>query len=297
MHVKYEPWRANQVRGISPLASSIATSMDLETVVKAECAVSKKSSQLLAQICDTADSADAQPPSTFTPEELEGMTDEEIEAAAAEEEDQTVAFDEVRSVGANVIQLPRNKRLELLDPKHPNLDAVQFIRQLQARVTNPLGIAAMYSTFEDDGSSKSAREMSWQTFYGLQKQLERLCDYVFYKFAVHLGRKGVIDLGALPEDWLFNVKWSWPTMESLDEVQNQTAIKAKLENLTGSYSEILGPDWREKLEQTAAEIDWLRKRKLPVPQYNLISGGEKYGVDGLDQADDEKLGESGEPTA
>lgn len=48
MHVKYEPWRANQVRGISPLASSIATSMDLETVVKAECAVSKKSSQLLA---------------------------------------------------------------------------------------------------------------------------------------------------------------------------------------------------------------------------------------------------------
>ena len=68
-------------------------------------------------------------------------------------------------------------------------------------------------------------------------------------------------------------------MDELDELQHQNAVEKQLRNMTGSYREILGPDWKEKLEIIRDEIDWCKKNQLPHPSFNQISGGERTGVD------------------
>lgn len=43
------------------------------------------------------------------------------------------------------------------------------------------------------------------------------------------------------------VDWAWPKMEELDENAHQDANEKKLRNMTGSYRDILGPDWKTTL--------------------------------------------------
>lgn len=71
-------------------------------------------------------------------------------------------------------------------------------------------------------------------------------------------------------------------MDSLDPVANEQANEMKLRNMTSNYREILGQDWKSKLEQSASEIKWLKEHNLPMPQYFLLSGGEATGVDKKD---------------
>lgn len=55
--------------------------------------------------------------------------------------------------------------------------------------------------------------------------------------------------------------------------------------MTGSYLDVLGPDWREKLEQIKTEVEWFKKNNLPHPAYQMISGGERTGADELTNED------------
>lgn len=75
------------------------------------------------------------------------------------------------------------------------------------------------------------------------------------------------------------VDWSWPKMDELDENTHQDAVEKKLRNMTGSYADELGSDWKEKLEAIKEEIDWCKKNNLPHPAFSMISGGERTGVD------------------
>ena len=68
-------------------------------------------------------------------------------------------------------------------------------------------------------------------------------------------------------------------MDELDEVSHESAIEMKLRNLTGTYQSILGNNWRETLEQTKLEMDYCKANGIPHPAFNLISGGERTGVD------------------
>ena len=68
-------------------------------------------------------------------------------------------------------------------------------------------------------------------------------------------------------------------MDEIDENTHQDAIGKQLKNLTGSYRDVLGPDWKDKLTQIKDEIDWFKKNNLPHPSFNMISGGERTGVD------------------
>ena len=68
-------------------------------------------------------------------------------------------------------------------------------------------------------------------------------------------------------------------MDELDENAHQDAAEKKLRNMTGTYREILGPDWKSKLETVREEIDWCKTNNLPHPSFGMISGGERTGVD------------------
>lgn len=98
-------FRVAQGRGVSPMAASLATVLDLEDLCGYELAAAKKNSQTLAQVLQntTPSNEDTVLPSAFdTTTDFEHMTDEEIEAAAkteAESQVQTIALERVNAAG------------------------------------------------------------------------------------------------------------------------------------------------------------------------------------------------------
>lgn len=116
-------------------------------------------------------------------------------------------------------------------------------------------------------------------FEECQKFLEQICDWTLYRWAVWADKKNLIDISRMGEDWLSKVSWSWSKMNELDEQSYQNATQMKLKNMTGSYLEYWGSDWKEKLLQIKNEIDWCKQNGLPHPAYEMKSGGERTGAE------------------
>lgn len=75
------------------------------------------------------------------------------------------------------------------------------------------------------------------------------------------------------EDFMDYVDWSWKGVDDIDEVAKETAIEMKLRNMTSTFKEILGNNWKEKLEQTAYERKWMTEHGITHPQDLMLSGG------------------------
>lgn len=279
-------WRIAQGRGISQAASSIATINDLEDLCGFELQAAKKNSQTFAQILHTTSSSDEEVelPSAFdTDTDFSSMTDEEIEAAVKEEsksQEKTISFDKAASCGVIYEAMPDDYKMELLSTNHPNEKVQDFIKWLAGRSSAVFGMSEAYATLMPTGADFRAQQLLTQpAFVEAQKYLETICDWVFYRFVNRLVRKGELSASRLPVNFMSLVSWSWPTMDELDEVAHENAIELKLRNLTGTYQSILGNNWRETLEQTKLEMDYCKQNNIPHPAFNLISGGERTGVD------------------
>jgi hypothetical protein len=61
-------------------------------------------------------------------------------------------------------------------------------------------------------------------------------------------------------------------MPEVDEGAAQTAIAQKLKNGTTTLSEIIGPAWKEKLDQLAIEIDYARSKNIPLSVFETKAG-------------------------
>lgn len=279
-------WRIAQGRGISQAASSIATINDLEDLCGFELQAAKKNSQTFAQIIHTPSSTDSdvELPSAFDSDtDFSTMTDDEIEQAIKEEsksQERTISFDKAASCGIVYEALPEDYKMELLSTNHPNEKVQEFIKWLAGRSSAVFGMSEAYATLMPTGADFRAQQLLTQpAFIEAQKYLETICDWVFYRFVNRLIRKGELAANRLPDNFMSLVSWSWPTMDELDEVAHENAIELKLRNLTGTYQSILGNNWREMLEQTKLEMDWCKQNNIPHPAFNLISGGERTGVD------------------
>ena len=99
-------FRVAQGRGVPPLASSLATTLDLEDLCGFELAAAKKNAQTLAQVLQESSPSEeeAAAPSAFDSDtDFSNMTDEEIEEAAKQEQQssvQTMTLDKVVAAGA-----------------------------------------------------------------------------------------------------------------------------------------------------------------------------------------------------
>lgn len=215
--------------------------------------------------------------------DFDSMTDAEIEEAVKQEQAsnvQTMSLDRVVAAGAIYQVMPEGYKMELLDTKHPNSNTPEFIRWLAGRGAAPFGLTQQFATLQSSGESFKAEQlMTWPAFYEAQKFLENICDWCIYRWSIWARKRGLI--GDTPADFPQRVDWSWPKMLDADEVSHENAAEKKLRNMTGSYRDELGPDWKEKLLSIKDEIDWFKKNNLPHPAWNQISGGERTGVDKL----------------
>lgn len=277
-------FRVAQGRGIPPLTSSLATILDLEDLCGFEIAAAKKNAQTLAQVLQETNSSteDEVVPSAFDENtDFENMTDDEIREAVKTEQQsnvQTMALDRVVAAGAIYQVMPEGFKMELLDTKHPNSNTPEFIRWLAGRSSAPFGLTQQFATLQADGSAFRAEQiMTWPAFYDAQKFLEGICDWCFWRWSLWASKRGFIS--PISFESMQYVDWSWPKMDEIDENTHQDAIGKQLTNLTGSYREVLGADWKEKLTHIKDEINWFKENNLPHPAFNMISGGERTGVD------------------
>ena len=270
-------WRKDQGRGVSPLASVLATIIDLEDLANFELQAAKKNSQTLAQVTQTA-STDAAAPSVFSEgQDLTSMTDGELaEAVDAETEgERTVSLDQIKAAGALYEVMPEGTRLELLDTKHPNQSMPEFIRWLAGRSAAPFGLGSVYATLKADASYTAFRGeqvMSWPAFEEAQKFLEGVCDWVIYHWQRWAVRHGEIDSAIFTDGWERRVSWAWPRMREVNQVDEQNALALRLKNGTGCYGDIYGADIEERLDQIAQEVELFRARGLAHPMMQTASG-------------------------
>ena len=68
------------------------------------------------------------------------------------------------------------------------------------------------------------------------------------------------------------MSWLWPKQGDIDTLKEQNAIALKLKNGTGSYEEIYGADWKNKLQKVAQEIEFCKQYGIPHPALQTVSG-------------------------
>lgn len=189
-----------------------------------------------------------------------------------------MALERVNAAGCIYQVMPENYKMELLDTKHPNQNMPSFINWLATKSAAPFGLSEQFATFMPKGGDFRANQLfSERAFEEAQKFLEQICDWTLYRWSAWAVKRGLIDRA--PDTFIDDVDWSWPRMEELDELQHQNAVEKKLRNMTSSYKQELGPDWKETLSTIKEEIDWCKNNDLPHPAYSMISGGERTGAD------------------
>ena len=277
-------FRVAQGRGVTPLAASLATILDLEDLCGYELAAAKKNAQTLAQVLQdsSASNEDVALPSAFDSDtDFSNMTDEEIEAATKEEANdqvQTMSLERVNAAGCIYQVMPENYKMELLDTKHPNQNMPSFINWLATKSAAPFGLSEQFATFMPKGADFRANQLfSERVFEEAQKFLEQICDWTLYRWSLWANKRGLIN--RQPDTFIADVAWSWPKMDELDELQHQNAVEKKIKNMVGSYKEELGPDWKEKLMTIKEEIDWFKQNGLAHPSFEMKSGGERSGAE------------------
>lgn len=272
-------YRIAQGRGIAPLAQSLATILDLEDLCGFELAASKKNAQTVGQVLVDSQEEETTPPSPFGEDvDFSQMTDEEVEQyAKAVQEEKTVSLDRVRMAGIEYQVMPEGSHMELFDTKHPNGQMAEFIDFLAGKASAPFGLSRAFATMDVDESTFKAQQlMSWPAFIEAQKALEGICDWILWRWSRWATRKGL--LRNISDEEVKRISWEWPALTEVDENASQDANLKKLTGMTGSYKDILGNNWKEKLEQIKAEIQYCKENGLPHPAFKLISGGESAMV-------------------
>lgn len=284
-------WRSNQGSATPPIAAPLSSLLDTAALLGFEKEAAKHNSQMYAQLIQTG------PDNSGTDELLgdpsatagqlaedaaaEGSDEEKLAEAVVQAQDvqpETVSFDELEGCGAFYDIMPENAKLELLDTKHPNPNMNEFIRQVECRGGWSLGLCKCFVTGEVDSSFSGYRGMmlmTWPVFQKWQKILERACDWIFrcwWRYYVEDRREVQFGPGELPDDFMDRIRWFWPRMREVNPVDMQSAYNSGLRNGTMGIDEIVGPDWKEKLRERAAQKKFYEDHGLLHPASETVSG-------------------------
>ena len=267
-------WREG--RGVSSVSSSISTLHQIEDLVQSELMASRRQAQIFCWLVQNNNNTQQQIP-TFDPSlDYQNMTDEEIEKIASEASNdvQTISFNRARENQIVYEALPENYDAKQLQMQHPNSQVQVMVDWLANRAASTLGLSRVFATGNpEDGNWRSNQLFSFPAILELQKSMEVICDWAFNNFVKWGISKGIITK-YISSDFMEYVDWSWKGIDTLDPTANENAIQLQLKNMTKSYKDILGSDWKEKLIQIADERKWMLENGITPPQDLMISGGQ-----------------------
>lgn len=267
-------WREG--RGVSQAASAIATIHQLEDLVQSELLASRRNSQIFCWLTQDKEEQQVIPSPFESEDEIEEMTADEVKKIVEEEagEEKVISFNRAKENSIVYEALPEGFDAKQLQMNHPNQNVATMVDWLANRCAASMGLSKIFATGNPDDTNWRANQLfSFPTIMEFQKELEQICDWVIYRFVKWGTRKGFI-AGYFAEDFMDYVEWQWKHIDDIDEVAHQNGIRLALENNTLTYREILGNDWKDKLEQTAYEHKWMMERGITPPSEKMISGGQ-----------------------
>ena len=273
------PWRFNQGRGVPSVITSATNFLDLYEMLGAELASAKRASVIAAIVKRDNAETDYESPGT-APEYLGenlGKSTATVDAEAANSSDPTmINYERIENLtGGYTEYLDAKDTMEFPDIKRPNIALASFLDAVLGYAGASMGLAKAYSLLRADSSYTSFRGdmvLSWVTFLAMQKWLERTyADWVAVKVLAWAQRKNKI--AKLPDGWEQTLSWKWPVMPSVDEAKESIAVAQKLKNGTIDYSDLNGPDWRDKFDALSEQFEYGREKKLPLSAFEQKSGG------------------------
>ena len=209
-------------------------------------------------------------------DDIENMTDDEVKeiVKAEAEEEKVVSFNHARENSIVYEALPEGFDAKQLQMAHPNANVSTMVDWLANRCAASMGLSKVFATGDAHDADYRANQLfAFPAILELQKDLEQICDWVFYRFVKWSQKKEEVT-SYVAEDFMDYVTWEWKGIDDLSPVEYQNGIRLALENNTRTYKEILGNNWKEKLEQTAYEHKWMSEHGILHPAEKLISGGQ-----------------------
>lgn len=150
---------------------------------------SRRNSQIFCWLTQNRQ-AEQQIPSAFDDTtDFESMTDGEIEEAAKQESNdvQTVSFNKAIENSVVYEALPDGFSAQQLSMNHPNQNVEVMVDWLANRCAATMGLSRIFATGNpEDGNWRSNQLFSYPAILELQKELEQICDWIFYRFAKYL---------------------------------------------------------------------------------------------------------------
>lgn len=211
---------------------------------------SRRNSQIFCWLTQDKEQQELIPSSFESVEDIEGMTEEDVNRIVKEEaeEEKVISFNHARENSIVYEALPEGFDAKQLEMSHPNQNIQTMVDWLANRCAASMGLSKIFATGNPDDSNWRANQLfSFPTILEFQKELERVSDWVFYRYVIWAEKKGMVK-AYIAEDFMDYVSWEWKSLDEIDQVAHQRGIRLALENNTLTYKEILGNDWKEKLE-------------------------------------------------
>lgn len=291
------PWRLSQGRGVPTIITAASSLLDVYEMLMRELQTAKKAATQYAFVKRDESVMDWDNPAavpTGLPEnDGKSATTTGAEGANSATNPEARNFEALESFTGGYTDYGDSKdSIEYPPVDRPNNNMIQFIESVQCHAGAAFGMARAYTLMRADSSYTSFRGdmiMTWASaFLPMQKWLERrVADWVGIKAIKWAIGKGMIK--ALPEGWEKSISWTWPTMPEVNQVDAENAIALGLKNGTTDYSQLLGPDWRKRLEGLAEQIEVIRSLGIPLSVLEMKSGGTAEKVSDGNDADDKGM--------
>ena len=260
------PWRANQYRGV-PMAGIIALEMeDIKEMRSRELDTAKVAATMamtiarkdMSAIESALRDAGKDPGEFMAAAEALAGGDEDSEAEEVELPD----YKNLKELAGGLIEyLDPGDSAEPLKFDRPNLDVGRFAEYVHKSAGAGLGMAGAFASWSADKSYFAFQGdmiLTWPTFEEMQKDLEYdVCDWLWQRVIQRAIDAREIPKG--PDGWQHAAAWSWPQMPQADKVKYWNSVERAMRVGGKSFSDILGPDWEKRIEETARQAEVARE--------------------------------------
>lgn len=263
--------RLVQTRGAADSLPALPYLTDSQEALTAELQTAKLAASRFGAIIEGAENTpEGTAPTGFLPEDGEETDGDEEEDP--EEPYSAEALTEY--CGGNVALLPNGSQVQIDPNNRPNANLSTFLLSVADLAGQSIGLSSSFARGRADSSYTAARFdilYAWSNFQDLQQTLEDdFLDWVARHVIRYAVARGFLD--PLPDGWEDEIAWSFPRMQSLDELKDIQAASLRLKNGLTTYAQELGPNWRDSLRELSAELDYCKAHGLPLNIFETAAG-------------------------
>lgn len=285
-------FRHSQKRGIASFLPIENELSDSEAMRKMELMTAKKASQTLAFVEHSKETTQAAQAVDFA-KIAELMEASKAEPADAESADGTVTsetktlkryrnFEEL--LGGAVEYGEEGDKMNYLQPQRPNMDVPSFYDHCGDTAGASLGLASSYTRMKVNNSYTGHRGEMLLTMAHI-KNRQKLAEWCFLDWIAEKVIRWYIKQGKINDpgnDWQTLISWDYPVIPYIDPQKDIASDASALKTGKTTFRKLLGPSWREQLEELARELEVIREKKLPLNILETVAGAAAAGANTAD---------------